>query len=223
MYKILIIEDDEAIAQSLKKHLEAWGFVAMCAEDFSSVCGEFVRFSPHLVLMDISLPYYNGFHRCAEIRKLSNVPILFLSSAAEPMSIVTAVNMGGDDYITKPFDIDVLIAKVNALLRRSYAFAGTADLIEGGGGFLSLTDAVFRIGDQKIDLTKNEFRILEVLLWQKGQVVSRDTLMQKLWETDSYVDDNTLTVNIARLRKKLQQAGAEDFIKTKKGMGYFVQ
>ncbi len=223
MYKIMIVEDDRVISSEIKKHLEQWGYDVFSVTDFRNVIADFVSFSPQLVLMDISLPFFNGYHWCTEIRKLSNVPVVFISSSSDNMNIVMAVNMGGDDFIAKPFDIDVLTAKIQALIRRTYDFSSDTSLIEAGGVILNTADTTLRYRDEKIELTKNEYRIIEVLIENKGRVVSRDTLMKRLWETDSFVDDNTLTVNMTRLRKKLEDYGLNDFIRTKKGLGYMVE
>ena len=220
MYKIFIVEDDEMIAAGLKRHLENWGYAVECAQDLGNVMPEFVRAAPHLVLMDIKLPFYNGYHWCSELRKISKVPVIFLSSAADNMNIVMAVNMGGDDFIAKPFDLDVLTVKIQAMLRRSYDFVSQTVVLEHRGAMLNLTEAVLVYGSEKLELTKNELRILQVLMENKEKVVARDTLMTKLWESDSYVDENTLSVNVNRLRKKLESAGLSDFIQTKKGIGY---
>ena len=222
MYKIFIVEDDEMIAAGLKRHLENWGDAVECAQDLGNVMPEFVRAAPHLVLMDIKLPFYNGYHWCSELRKISKVPVIFLSSAADNMNIVMAVNMGGDDFIAKPFDLDVLTVKIQAMLRRSYDFVSQSVVLEHRGAMLNLTEAVLVYGSEKLELTKNELRILQVLMENKEKVVARDTLMTKLWESDSYVDENTLSVNVNRLRKKLESAGLSDFIQTKKGIGYRV-
>ena len=222
MYKIFIFEDDEMIAAGLKRHLENWGYAVECAQDLGNVMPEFVRAAPHLVLMDIKLPFYNGYHWCSELRKISKVPVIFLSSAADNMNIVMAVNMGGDDFIAKPFDLDVLTVKIQAMLRRSYDFVSQSVVLEHRGAMLNLTEAVLVYGSEKLELTKNELRILQVLMENKEKVVARDTLMTKLWESDSYVDENTLSVNVNRLRKKLESAGLSDFIQTKKGIGYRV-
>jgi DNA-binding response OmpR family regulator len=222
MYKIFIVEDDEMIAAGLKRHLENWGYAVECAQDLGNVMPEFVRAAPHLVLMDIKLPFYNGYHWCSELRKISKVPVIFLSSAADNMNIVMAVNMGGDDFIAKPFDLDVLTVKIQAMLRRSYDFVSQSVVLEHRGAMLNLTEAVLVYGSEKLELTKNELRILQVLMENKEKVVARDTLMTKLWESDSYVDENTLSVNVNRLRKKLESAGLSDFIQTKKGIGYRV-
>lgn len=220
MYKIFMVEDDEIIARSIREHLQAWNYDVCCVEDFSNVVAEFVRFDPQLVLMDITLPFFNGYHWCSEIRKISKVPVIFLSSAADNMNIAMAVNMGADDFIPKPFDLEVLTVKIQAMLRRSYDFAGTGSMLEHKGAILNLNETTLTYQEQKIELTKNEFRILEILMENKEKVVSRETLMTKLWESDNYVDENTLSVNVNRLRKKLEALGLEEFILTKKGIGY---
>ena len=223
MYKLLIVEDDAGIAAAVKTQAETWDLEVRIAEDFRGVMAEFSAFRPHIVLLDISLPFYNGYHWCNEIRKISNVPIIFISSAADNMNIVMAMNMGADDFISKPFDGSVLTAKLMALLRRSYDFAAAAPTLSHRGAFLNTGDASLTYGDAKIDLTKNEYRILLCLLESKGKVVSREKLMERLWETDSFVDENTLTVNVNRLRKKLDAAGLNDFITTRFGVGYLVE
>lgn len=223
MYKILIIEDDRTIAGTVKSNLEKWGFEARCAEKFKDIMSEFSEFLPHLVLMDIGLPFYNGFYWCSEIRKISKVPVVFLSSASDNMNIIMAMNMGGDDFISKPFDLTVLMAKIQAILRRTYDFGSETSVITHKGAMLNVADAALCYNGEKIDLTKNEYRILLTLLENKGKVVSRELLMNKLWETDSYVDENTLTVNVSRLRKKLERSGLTDFIETRSGMGYIVE
>ena len=222
MYKILIVEDDLVIAREISIQIQNWGYETKVIEDFTQVMAEFVSFSPQLVLMDISLPFFNGYYWCKEIRKVSKVPIVFLSSAADNMNIVMAINMGADDFIAKPFDPNVLTAKIQAMLRRSYDFSGQMNLIEHRGAILNTSDATLMYQGERIELTKNDYRILQILMENKGNVVSRDMLMTRLWETDSYVDENTLTVNMARLRKKLEQAGLKNFITTKKGIGYLV-
>lgn len=222
MYKILIVEDDMVIAKTVKTHLESWGYEVDYIIDFQNVMSHFVSYDPQLVLLDISLPFVNGFTLCNEIRKLSKVPIIFISSASDNMNIVMAISMGGDDFIAKPFDLTILTSKVQALLRRTYDFTGQTNLLEHRGAIVNTSDATLTYNGQKIDLTKNDQKILHVLLENKGKTVSRDVLMTRLWETDSFIDDNTLTVNINRLRKKLEAIGLHDFIKTKKGLGYLV-
>lgn len=223
MYRILMVEDDSVIASTVIRRLELWGWEARSVKDFRDVMHEFSQYSPQLVLMDISLPFFNGYHWCAEIRKISKVPIIFLSSYSDNMNIVMAVNMGGDDFITKPFDLDVLTAKVSAMLRRTYNFAQTAGLVEVGGAMLNTSEASLYYKGERIELSKNEYRILQVLMENRGKIISRDTLMTRLWETDSFIDDNTLTVNVNRLRRRLSESGLSDFIKTKKGLGYIVE
>lgn len=223
MYTIFIVEDDPVIAGALQKHLEGWGYRAVCARDFSNVTAEFAAASPQLVLLDIGLPFYNGYHWCGEIRKVSKAPIVFLSSAADNMNIVLAMNQGADDFIGKPFDLNVLTAKVAALLRRSYDFAGATALLQHRGAILDTASGRLSYEGQSAELTKNEFRILQLLLEQKGRVVPRSAIMERLWATDSFIDDNTLTVNVARLRKTLEDLGLPDFITTKKNLGYMVE
>lgn len=221
-YRILIVEDDEVIARSIQKLMEDWGWEACCVEDFSKVLDTFASYNPHLVILDIALPACNGFYWCMEIRKISRVPVVFLSPASDNMNIVIAMNMGGDDFIAKPFDRNVLAAKIQAILRRTYDFAANTELIAHKGAVLNTADATLTYEGQRIDLTKNDYKILKMLLENKGKTVSRDALMTRLWETDCFVDENTLTVNITRLRKKLEQAGLTDFIVTRKGMGYLI-
>lgn len=223
MYRILIVEDDEVIASQIEKHLAAWGMEGFSVRDFRKVTEEFLACKPHLVLMDIGLPFYNGYHWCQEIRKLSKVPILFLSSAADNMNIVMAMNMGGDDFVVKPFSLEVLTAKMQAMLRRAYDFGSQTELLEHGRAALDLDAAALAVDGERVELTKNEYRILKTLMENKGRVVSRELLMNRLWETDCYVDDNTLTVNVTRLRRKLKEAGLSDFIVTKKGIGYLIE
>lgn len=222
MYRILIVEDDEVIAGIMKKHLESWGYEVCCITDFEHVLQEFIRREPQLVLLDLKLPFYNGFHWCDEIRRISQVPILFISSAADNMNMVMAMSRGADDFIAKPFDMEVLTAKVQAVIRRTYSFAASANLLEHGGVLLNLGNGTLAVDGETLDLTKNEMKILQILFEHRGRVVSRDAIMTKLWESDSFVDDNTLTVNMTRLRKKLEGAGLKDFIVTKKGLGYMV-
>ena len=223
MYKILIVEDDLPMAQAIQKEMTMWGNEAYYVQDFQNVLAAFTEYDPHLVLMDITLPFYNGYHWCSEIRRISNIPVVFISSASDNMNIIMAVNMGGDDFVAKPFDLSVLTAKVQAGLGRTYDLAGKIPVLEHRGALLNLNDTTLIYNGLKIDLTKNEFRILQTLMENKGRLVSRDTLMTRLWETDNYIEENTLTVNIARLRKKLEKAGLTDFIATKVGEGYIIQ
>lgn len=223
MYRILIIEDDFSMAEAMKKQLEAWGNEVNLVSDFQNVMSDFEKYDPHMVLVDIMLPFFNGYHWCGEIRKISDVPVIFISSASDNMNIVMAMNMGGDDFIPKPVDPDVMMAKIQAVLRRSYDMGKKSPLLEHRGAVLNLDDAALCYQDQRIELTRNEFRILQTLLENKGKVVSRDTLMTKLWQMDCYVEENTLTVNVNRLRKKLESAGLKGFITTRVGIGYMIE
>ena len=220
MHKILLVEDDEVIRQQVKKILEQWEYEVVLVEDFMEVLSLFVKEEPHLVLMDIGLPLFNGYHGCQEIRKVSKVPIMFLSSRDQAMDIVMAINMGGDDFVTKPFDQNVLLAKIQGLLRRSYEFGKDQSLLEYMGVILNLKAMDLVYQGEVVSLTKNEFQILQVLFERSGNIVSREDLMKELWNSDFFIDDNTLSVNVARLRKKLEAVGLKDFIETKKGVGY---
>ena len=223
MYRILVVEDDRGIASAVCRQMESWGLQARAVEDFRDVLGEFSRYDPHLILMDIVLPFYNGYHWCSQIRKVSKVPVIFLSSASDNMNIVMAVNMGGDDFVAKPFDANVLTAKVQAVLRRTYDYSGQVRILEHRGAMLNTADATLTVDGKRVELTKNEYRILQSLIEQKGSVVSRERLMEILWDDGSFVDENTLSVNMTRLRRKLDSAGLERFIATKVGMGYLIE
>lgn len=223
MYRLLIIEDDKGIAEAVKAQAEMWDLQVCCVENFRNVMTEFAEFDPHIILMDISLPFFNGYHWCSEIRKVSKVPIIFISSASDNMNMVMAMNMGADDFIAKPFDQSVLMAKLQAMLRRTYDFAAAVPVLEHRGALLNTGDNTLTYKDEKISLSKNEFRILLILMKNKGKVVSREKLIEQLWETDSFVDENTLSVNVGRLRKRLDAAGLEDFITTKFGVGYLIE
>ena len=223
MYRIMIIEDDKGIAQAISKQISMWNIESVCVNDFRNIMGELAECKPHLVLLDISLPFYNGYYWCEEIRKVSKVPIIFLSSASDNMNIVMAMNMGGDDFIAKPFDMGVLIAKIQAVLRRTYDFTASVSIIEHRGLILNTENNTLTYKGENIDLTKNEYRINHVLMTNRDKVVSREKLMKKLWESDSFVDENTLTVNVNRLRKKLDAIGAKNMIATKHGIGYILQ
>ena len=223
MYRILIVEDDAGIAEAVSEQAKMWNFETHSVTNFRDVMAEFNAFDPHLVLMDIGLPFFNGYYWCGEIRKVSRVPVIFISSASDNMNIVMAMNMGGDEFVEKPFDLGVVTAKVQAVLRRAYAFRGTMDVLEHAGVMLNVNDATVTCGSQSVELTKNEFRILKLLMENSGRIVSRENLITRLWESDEFIDDNTLTVNVARLRKKLEEIGAENWIQTKKGIGYIVE
>ncbi|MCI8814462.1 MAG: response regulator transcription factor [Lachnospiraceae bacterium] len=222
-YKILIVEDDPAIAGAVCNHVSSWGYQGEVVQDFQDVMGRFLEWKPQLALLDISLPFYDGFYWCRKIREVSKVPVIFLSSAADNMNIVMAVNMGADDFVAKPFDLQVLMAKIQAVMRRTYDFGNQMHWLEHRGAVLNTEDTSLHYQGQRLDLTKNDYRILQTLMENKGKVVSRDVLMTRLWETDSFIDENTLTVNVARLRRKLSAVGLSDFIHTKKGLGYIVE
>ncbi len=222
MYKILIVEDDPGIREAVSAMLSSWDMEVKEVTDFRAVTADFAAFMPHLVLLDISLPFMDGYHWCREIRAVSKVPIIFVSSALDNMNIVMAMNMGADDFIAKPFDGNVLVAKVQAVLRRTYDFAESVPVLEHKGAMLNTGDGTFIYNGEKISLTKNDYRILLVLMKNKGKIVSREKLMEELWQTDDFVDENSLTVNVGRLRKKLESAGLTDFIQTKFGQGYTI-
>ena len=222
MYRALIVEDDSGIAEAIRRAARTWDLEVTAAADLHDVMAAFAAVQPHIVLLDISLPFFNGYHWCSEIRRVSNVPILFLSSAADNLNIVMAMNMGADDFIAKPFDLDVLMAKVQALLRRAYDFSASAPVLEHRGALLHTGEQTLTYSGKTVPLTKNEYRILLCLMRSKGTVVSREKLMEQLWQTDAFVDENTLNVNIGRLRKKLDAAGLHDLITTRIGAGYLI-
>lgn len=223
MNKIYIVEDDSVIAGSIKNHLITWDMDVKVVEDFQGIVDEVKEYEPDLVLMDIKLPFYNGFYWCGEIRKFSKVPIIFLSSADDNMNIVMAINMGGDDFISKPFDLNVLTAKIQAMLRRAYGMEMKSNTLSCCGVELNLDDTSAVFAQEKIELTKNEFLILKILFENKNRVVSREDIMERLWGDDEFVDDNTLTVNVTRIRKKFAAVGLSDLISTKRGLGYIVE
>lgn len=223
MYKIYIVEDDNGIADGITGCLTNWGMEGIKVSDFRNVMEEFNRCEPHLVLMDITLPYMGGYHWCQEIRKVSSVPIIFISSASDNMNMVMAMNMGADDFIAKPFDQSVLVAKISALLRRTYDFNQNGLELTAAGAVLNMNNNTLRYKDAELELPRNEYRILITLIQNKNKIVSREKLMEELWETDSFVDENTLTVNVGRLRKSLENIGLKDIIKTKFGVGYILE
>ncbi|MCX7885318.1 MAG: response regulator transcription factor [Caloramator sp.] len=223
MHKIMIIEDDMTIAKTIKEHLSKWNYDVVYVTDFKNIIEQVIVFEPQLILLDVMLPFFNGFYLCGEIRKVSKVPIIFISSAGDNMNIVMAMNMGGDDFIVKPFDLNVLTAKIGALIRRTYSFNGKVNIIEHKGAILNFNDTTLTYKNQKIILTKNEYKILQLLMGNISRTVSREEIMQHLWDNDEFIDDNTLTVNITRLRRKLEEYGLENFIITKKGIGYMVE
>lgn len=223
MYRIFLAEDDHALAEAISRQLESWGNEVITVRDFRRVSAEFAEARPQLVLLDIMLPFYDGYHWCTEIRKLSSVPIVFISSASDNMNIVMAMNMGGDDFIPKPVDPMALTAKLQALLRRTYELGEPCQALECHGALLDLSSGTLECGGQRLELTKNEFRILRTLLENRDKTVSRERLMTVLWQSDCYVEENTLTVNVARLRKKLEGVGLGGIIATKPGEGYILR
>ena len=223
MYRLMIVEDDRGIASAIEKQARLWDYEVHVAQNFRLIKEEFAEFSPHVLLLDISLPCYDGYYWCAELRKLSNIPIIFISSASDNMNIIMAMNMGADDFIAKPFDMSVLMAKLSAVLRRTYDFSEIPPLLSHRGAFLNTSDGVLSFGENRIPLTRNELKILSCLLENKGRTVSREKLMERLWKTDEFIDENTLTVNVNRLRKKLDAAGLNGFITTKIGLGYIIE
>lgn len=202
------------------KNLTNWGYQVQEVKDFQTILKQIDDFQPHLIILDISLPFFNGYYWCQEIRKTSRVPIMFLSSHDQPMDIVMAINMGADDFVTKPFEMTVLLAKIQGLLRRTYDFVGEQSLLWFEQVALDLKTMQVSYTEAVEELTRNEFQILRVLFEHGKEVVSREALMRELWNSDIFVDDNTLSVNIARLRKKLTELGLPDLIATKKGVGY---
>ena len=223
MYKILIIEDDAVIAGSIKKYLTGWDYDVTCAENFKDILATVKECEPQIILLDISLPFMNGHHWCSEIRKFSNVPIMFMSSASDDMNIVMAMNMGADDFIAKPFNLNVLSAKITALIRRTYLFSENISVLSHKEVVLNLNNYNVSYKEEKTELTKNEFKILHILMSNIGRIISRDDIMIHLWNNENFIDDNTLTVNVTRIRKKLLDIGIDNFIITKKNSGYMVE
>ncbi|MFA9379688.1 MAG: response regulator transcription factor [Acetanaerobacterium sp.] len=223
MYRILVVEDDPTITEVLERQLAKWGYLIRTVTDFGSVLEQFEAYEPHLVLLDISLPFFNGYHWCMEIRKVSQTPIIFLSSASDDMNLVMAINLGADDFVAKPFNLEVVTAKIQAILRRTYSFGADMNVIKLGGVSLNLGESALLYGSQRLELTKNEFKIIQLLMEAKGNIVTRDDIIKRLWETESFIDDNTLSVNVARLRKKLEGIGLTGFIVTHKGVGYLAE
>jgi len=223
MFKIMIVEDDVMIKNILQENILRWGFQAVAVENFSQVLGEFSKCTPHLVLMDINLPFFDGFYWCNKIREISKVPIIFVSSRDNNMDVIMAINMGGDDFIQKPFSLEILMVKIKALIRRTYSYADAeTNVLEYKNIILNMKDNSVLFKDKKVELSRNEFSILYLLMKNNGNLISRDKIMQNLWEDESFVDDNTLTVNVNRLRKKLTDIELGSLIKTKKGQGYII-
>lgn len=223
MKKILLIEDDIDLAKEICLALEKWGFKVSVIEEFNNILEEFINKSPELVIMDVNLPFYDGFYWCERIREISKIPLIFLSSRDSNMDLIMGINNGGDDYLTKPFSIEVLITKINALMRRSYDYVSTNNLIYCNNLIFDIEHGTLKYDDKVLELTKNEIKILSILIRNKGKIISREKLMMSLWDDDEFVSDNTLTVNVNRLRNKIKDFGIDEFIKTKKGAGYLVE
>ena len=223
MYRIFIVEDDDGISSAISSQLETWGYETGRCSDYRNVIKEITEYSPHIVLLDIGLPFFDGYKWCSELRKISSVPVIFISSASDSLNIVMAINMGGDDFIAKPFDMNVLTAKIQAMLRRSYDFTDTSAKLTVKNVSLPEDSGYLEYKGKKTELTKNEYRILYCLMRNAGKTVSREKLMEALWQTDNFIDENTLTVNVNRLRRKLSAAGLDNFIETKFGVGYTVR
>ena len=223
MAKIYIVEDDQTIISSIEKYLKTWSYEVIKAKDFENIYGEFIQTKADLILLDVSLPFFNGYHWCQEIRKTSNVPIIFISSASQKLNKIMAMNMGADDYITKPFDLDFLEAKIKALLRRSYEYKEVKSKLSYKDLIIDRDRMILEYGDIELVLSKNEYLILEMMFEHPQKVFRREEIMDKIWQTDEFIDDNTLTVNIMRLRKKLEDIGLNDLIKTKKKVGYYIE
>lgn len=220
MKEILLVEDDFSLAVELKDALNKWNFNVSLIENFEDILKEYIEKKPQLIIMDVNLPYFDGYYWCNKIREVSKVPIIFLSSRDSNMDLIMGINNGGDDYITKPFSIEVLISKINAIMRRTYDYIASESLLYYNDVILDIEKCTLKYNEYTIDLTKNEMKILSVLIKNQGKVISRDKLMMSLWNCDEFISDNTLTVNITRLRSKLKEMGLGDFIKTKKGLGY---
>jgi DNA-binding response OmpR family regulator len=225
MYRIMLIEDDEKISRIVADSLKKWKYDVVETTQFDQVLREFKQIDPHLVLLDINLPVFDGYYWCQQIRSISKVPIIFLSSRNQNMDIIMAINMGGDDFIQKPFDLDILIAKISALLRRKYTYEENENnnLFIHRGLKLNMTNSTIEYKEQTTELSRNEFILLQLMMRNIGKIVSREDLMQALWNEDQFVDDNTLTVNVNRMRRKIASLGLEDFIITRKGMGYLIE
>ncbi|UXU57391.1 response regulator transcription factor [Staphylococcus agnetis] len=220
--KIMIVEDDFTIAESLVKELQKWNHEAVNVQDYYAITEKFHSLKPHLVLLDINLPHLNGFHWCQEIRQTSQVPIMFISSASDNMNQMMAMQMGADDFIEKPFNLKLTIMKIQALLRRSYDFKVEQSQLHVKGCDLIVDKAMLTYQDQTLSLTLTELQILQQLFINEDHYVSRNTLIEQCWQSENFIDDNTLAVNMSRLRKKLKQIGLVDFIQTKKNVGYKV-
>ena len=222
---IFIIEDDQALSNEIKLALSKWGYSVGQVNDFENITNEVLDSNPKLILMDINLPSYDGFYWCSQIRNFMKVPIIFISSRDNDMDIIMSINMGGDDYITKPFSPQVLVAKIQAILRRTYSYNNDlkSDVIKFKDITLNIVEGKLYFKGENVDLTKNELKIINMLMSNQEQIVSREEIIEELWDTDEFISENTLTVNVNRLRKKLKSIGLEDVIETKKGQGYIIR
>lgn len=222
MDKILIVEDDEKLREELKIFLDRNGYDTVILDKFDNPVEDILKINPNLVLLDINLPYFDGEYICKELRKKSNVPIIMLTSRDNEIDELISLNYGADQYVTKPYNIQILLAKINGLLKRSKNSDATQTLIDCREFVLDISKSIIENGNNKIELTKNELKILHYLVMNRGKIVSRDEIMDYLWDSESFIDDNTLTVNIKRLRVKLEELGVKDIIETKRGQGYIL-
>ena len=223
MQKILIIEDDEKLRCELETFLNKNGFVATSLKKFDNAVEDILKIQADLLLLDINLPYTDGEFICKEIRKTSNVPIIMVTSRDSEMDELLSLNYGADQYVTKPYNIQILLAKIVGLLKRNQNAGNNPDKIECGEFVLNTAGRIIEKEDNKVELTKNEYKILEYLVIHRQQVISRDEIMDYLWESEEFVDDNTLNVNIKRLRMKLEELGLTDQIETRRGQGYLLK
>lgn len=222
-YRIYLVEDDAMLAEEISKLLVKWGYEVNTAQMFDNILDEFLIIQPHIVLMDVNIPRFDGFHWCRKIREISTVPIIYISSRDSNMDIIMGMNNGGDDYLAKPFDNAVLVAKLQAVIRRTYEYGfQESQLLCHRGLTVQLEEATAEYDNKKCELTKNELKILRLLMENQGKIVAREALMRSLWDDEIYVNENTLTVNVNRVRLKLEELGLHSFITTKKGMGYMV-
>lgn len=222
---IFIIEDDKALSREISLILNKWGYSTLEVNNFENITDEVLHCNPKLILMDINLPCYDGFYWCSQIRNFLKVPIIFISSRDNDMDVIMSINMGGDDYITKPFSPQILVAKIQAILRRTYSYNNElkSDIIKFKDITLNFVEGKVYFKDESVDLTKNELKIMHILMENQERIVSRDEIIEDLWDTDEFISENTLTVNVNRLRKKLSSIGLENFIETKKGQGYIIR
>lgn len=226
MYKIMIIEDDEKLISLMKNRLKRYGYDIVTVEDYSNIKAEFIKENPHLILLDINLPNFDGFFWCREIRAISNIPIIFISARFSDMDQVMAIENGGDDYITKPFSFDLLLAKIKSIMRRTYgeySKEGQSDILEVDGLYLYLNQNTIELEGNKIELSKKEFILLYTLCKSLDEIVPREVLLEELWDDIEFVDDNTLSVNVTRLRRRLEEINIRDAIETKRGQGYMLK